>query len=103
MPENNNISDVVRAGGGPSTAACPVGVKELAARLVDPLVGVRAEKVTLRLQQIRRQTLRAVAIVERERCRERRRRNAVLNRLDDCASPRGLVIIQRAAEELVDQ
>ena len=41
--------------------AGPVGVEELAARLVDALVGVRAEVVALGLEQVGRQPLAAVA------------------------------------------
>lgn len=41
----------------------PLGVEELANRLVDALIGVSSEEVALRLQQVRRQPRRAVAVV----------------------------------------
>lgn len=41
----------------------PVDVEELAARLIDALVGVGAEVVALCLQQVRRQTSLTVAVV----------------------------------------
>src|SRR6266851_6436674 len=50
-----------------STAPSPVRMKELAPRLVDALVRMRAKEVALRLQQIRRQPLRPVAVIERQR------------------------------------
>ena len=48
----------------------PFGVKD--ARFVDSLVGMRAKEIALRLEEIRRQTRRAVRVVERERRRKRR-------------------------------
>jgi len=54
----------------------PVGVEELAARLVHTLVGVGAEVIALRLQQVGGQPRAAVAIVERQRGGERRDGNA---------------------------
>ena len=65
----------------------PVGVEELAARLVDALVGVRAEEVALRLQQIRGQPRGAVAVVEGQRGGEGRRGNAELDGVDDGLAP----------------
>src|SRR5690242_1710042 len=40
----------------------PVDVEELAARLVDSLIGVRSEEVALRLDDVRRQALRSICI-----------------------------------------
>src|ERR1700722_4105457 len=40
----------------------PVRVEELAARFVEALVGVRAEIIPLRLEQVGRQTLAAVSV-----------------------------------------
>ena len=48
-------------------ASRPVGVEELATRLIHTLIGVRTKEVTLRLEQICRQARRAVAVVEGER------------------------------------
>src|ERR1700678_3750817 len=45
----------VAARGGDAAVAGPVGVGELAARLIHALVSVRAEVVALRLEQIGRQ------------------------------------------------
>ena len=42
-------------------------MEELAARLVDPLVGVRAEIIALGLEQVRRQARAAILIVKAER------------------------------------
>ena len=42
----------VGAGGGGAAFAGPVGVEEFPARLIDAFVGVRAEIVALRLQQV---------------------------------------------------
>src|SRR5207249_11232335 len=78
-------------------------MKELSARLVDALVGVGAEEVPLRLQQVCRQSGRAIAIVEGERRRESRRRHAILNRFDDRAPPGSLVIVQCLAEKIVEK
>ena len=55
-------SDVVGRRGGRAAAAGPVGVEELAARLVDALVGVGAEVVALGLEQVRGQAAAAVAV-----------------------------------------
>src|SRR5712691_9147958 len=44
----------------------PLGVKN--ARLVDAFVSVCAEEVALRLQQVRRQTLRTVTVEVSKRC-----------------------------------
>ena len=45
--------------------ACPVGVEELAARLVKTLVGMRAEIVALSLEEVGGETLAAIGVVER--------------------------------------
>ena len=57
--------------------ARPVGVEILAARAIDALIGMRAEVIALRLQQIGRQFRRAVAIVESQRPAHDRQRDAV--------------------------
>src|ERR1700677_1425113 len=57
-------SNVVGCGRDTAAPAGPVGVEELAARLIDALIRVSAEKVALRLQQICRQALRPVSVVE---------------------------------------
>src|SRR5262249_36105094 len=104
LPENGEWRlNVIRPGRDATAAARPVRMEKLAARPVHALVGVSAEEVALRLQQIRRQTLGAVSVEERERRREGGRRHAVLDGLDDGAPPRGLIFIQSPAEEIVEQ
>ena len=85
---------VVAAGRHASAAAGPVGVEELAARLVDALVGVGAEVVALGLQQVRGQPSRAVAVEEGERGRERRRRDAGLDRARRPRGATSLVLVR---------
>ena len=76
---------------------------ELAARLVDTLVGVRSEVIALRLQQIRGQPLCAIAIEKCQRRGEGRRRHAHLNRMSQRLTPRCLILVHRAEEEAVKQ
>ena len=83
--------------------AGPVGVEELAARLVDALVGVRAEVVALRLQQIGGQPCGAVAVKEGQSGGEGRGGHAQLNGVDQGLAPRGLVLIERAEEEAIEE
>src|SRR3981081_2436761 len=78
-------------------------MEELAAGLVDALVGVGAEEVSLCLQQICRQAGGAESVVERERRGESWCRHAGLNRLDDATAPGGFVIVQHLAEKIGDQ
>src|SRR5262249_45184160 len=56
-------SDVVRARGGRSAAAGPVGVEELTAGAVDALVGMGAEVVALGLEEVGGESLAAITIV----------------------------------------
>ena len=64
--------DDVLSGRDRAALARPIGVEELAAGLVDALVGVGAEVVALGLQQVGGQALAAVAVVEGQRGGERR-------------------------------
>src|SRR6266850_4346143 len=64
---------------------------------------MRAKKVSLRLQQVRRQSCRTVSVIKGQRRRERGRRYAILDRVDDTAPPGSLVVVQRLAEEIVEQ
>ena len=57
--------------------AHPIGVEN--SRFIDALVGVRAEEVALRLQQIRRQTCGTIAIKVGQRSAESRHGHAVVN------------------------
>src|SRR5207248_8613261 len=55
----------------------PIGVEN--SRLVDALIGMRAEEVALRLQQIRRQTRGTIAVEVGQGSAEGRRGHAVIN------------------------
>ena len=77
-------------------------MEELAARPVDPLVGVCAEVVALRLDQVGGQALGAVAVVERERARVGRHGDAAADGGRDGAAPAGLGRVQLGAEVRVD-
>src|SRR5664279_297834 len=78
-------------------------MRELAARLIDALVGVRAKVIALRLQQVRGQARGPVTVEERQRRAESRRRHAELDGTDDAASPGRLILQQCGGEELVEQ
>src|SRR5665213_867693 len=78
-------------------------MEELAARLVDPLIRMRAKEVALRLQQVRRQPRRPIAVIERQRGRKRRRRHAQLDCMDQRLPPARLVLVQRTRKEVVHQ
>ena len=86
-----------------AAVAGPVGVEELAARLVDALVGVGAEVVALGLEQVGGQALGAVAVVEGERGGEGGRGHADLDGVDDGLAPACLVLVHSAREEIVEQ
>ena len=83
--------------------AGPVGVEELAARLVGPLVRVGAEVVALRLDQVRRQRRAAVAVEEGERRRVGRHRDARIDGRRDDPPPARLRLVHRIGEEGVEQ
>ena len=55
----------------------PIGVEELSTRFVKSFVGVSAEVIALRLQQICRQAFVAVGVVKRQRSAERWDRNSL--------------------------
>src|SRR5579884_4517139 len=78
-------------------------MKKLAARLVDALIGVGAEEVTLGLQQVGRQAFRAVSVKKRERSGKRRGGDAETNCVNDGFAPGGLIVVQRLTEEIVQQ
>src|ERR1035437_8425929 len=93
----------VRSGRNVAALARPVGVKELAARLVHALVGVRAEVIALRLQQVRRQPRAAIAVEERQRRHERRHGDSRLHSLSDHPPPGCLAALDHATEILIQQ
>src|SRR6266404_9764941 len=78
-------------------------MEELAPRLIDAFVRMGAEEVALSLQQVRGQARGAVSVVEGERRRHRRSRHAVLDGLNERASPRCLILVQQLAEKIVQQ
>src|ERR1035441_3654250 len=86
-----------------AAATSPVGVEKFAARLVRPLVSVRAEVIALCLQQICRQNGAAVLIVKRERGAERRNRNAFLRRRCHNVAPAFLRLLDFAPEIIIQQ
>ena len=83
--------------------AGPVGVEELAARLVHALVGVRAEIIALGLEQIGRQPRAAVAVVKVQRGGEGRGRDALARGRGHDLAPGPLAFLDFAAEKLVQQ
>jgi len=81
----------------------PIGVDEFAARFVDAFVGVRAEVITLRLEQVRGQPAAAIGVVEIERGAERGRRDAFFRGGRDDVAPGALAFFDRGAEKVVEQ
>lgn len=65
--------------------------------------GVGTEVVTLGLQQVGRQVLGAVAVVEAEGSGESRQRNAPESRLADNVAPAALGVVNGLSEEIVEQ
>ena len=80
----------------------PVVVDKLA-RIIEPFEGMRAEKVSLRLDDVGRQRGASVAVVEGEGGGKGRRGNAGLDRGPDDFSPRRMTTGQSGAEEIVHQ
>src|ERR1035441_2640002 len=93
-------SRVVSAGRNPAAASRPVSVEELAARLIDAFISMRAEEIALGLQEVSGQARGAISVEERQRGGEGRRGHAILDRLHDGAPPGILVADQRLAEEI---
>ena len=83
--------------------AGPVGVEKLAARLVDALIGVRAEVVALRLEQIGRQPPATIAVVKIERGGKSRRGNALARSGGNDRAPALLALLDFAAEKIVQE
>lgn len=81
-------------------SAEPFGVEF--ARFVGPFVGVRAEEIALRLEQILRKPLGAIAVEVSERCAEGGRRDSELDGGDDCAPPIRLRLAENAAEKGIE-
>src|SRR5579872_2926550 len=71
--------NVVGARGYSAAASGPIGMEELAARLIDALESVSAEEVALGLQQVGGQARGAESIVKRKGRGKRRRGDAGLD------------------------
>src|SRR6059058_4655879 len=78
-------------------------MEELSPRLIHPLVRMRTEEVPLRLQEVRRQPLAAIAVIKGQRRRKRRHWHANLHRMDDRLPPRGLVLAQSLREKIIHE
>ena len=78
-------------------------MEEFAAGFVHAFVGVGAEVIALRLEQIRRQTRVAIAVEEGQRGAEGRHRNALLDRQGDDVAPTLLAALDLAPEVIVEQ
>ena len=106
--EKRNLSNVGRSG-HVTTAAGPVDVDVLVLRevLVGVLgldaEGVGTEVVTLGLQQVGREVLGTVTVVEAESSAEGRQRDTQDSSLADDVSPALLSVVDSVGEELVEQ
>src|SRR5947208_118169 len=78
-------------------------MEELAARLVQALVSVRAEIVALGLEQVGRKTFAAIRVVKGQRGAECRDRNALLCGNGNDIAPRALRAFDLAFEEFIEQ
>lgn len=94
---------VIGACRGISAVTCPVGMEKLTARRVQPLVGVRAEVIPLRLKQIRGQAVGGIAVEVRKRRRHCGRGHAVLHGCCRDLPPRREQRLHRALEIRVEQ
>ena len=87
----------------PSTPPRPVRMKKLPTRLVDAFISMGAKKIALGLQQIRRQPRSAEAIIKRKSSRERRRRHAIFDRLNNRRTPSPLIVVQHLGKEIINK
>lgn len=81
----------------------PIRVEKLTARRVRRFVGVRAEIIALRLQQIRRQAVGGVAVEVTQRRSHGRSRNAVRDSRSCDIAPRRDEFFHRLLEIRVEQ
>ena len=72
-------------------------------RLVDSLIRVRSEIVSLRLQQVRREAITAITVEVTDRRREPRNRQAKFHGRRHHMPPAGLGFFDRRREEIVKQ
>ena len=71
--------------------------------IVQSLVGVRAEVVPLRLDEVGREPLAAIPVVERQRRGEAGGGHAQLDGGGDDLAPGGLAVVDGALEEVVQE
>ena len=86
-----------------AAAAGPVCMEDFVARLVDALIRMRAEIISLGLQEIGRQLLAAIPVKEGERGRKRGKRDAELHRLHNDLPPGLLAFVDNRLEIVVEQ
>src|SRR5437868_7803969 len=79
----------------------PVGVEELAARLIHALVRVRAEIIALGLKEVGRKPFAPVAVIKRQRSAEGRHRNSLFYSGRDCIAPGTVRAIESFAEKRI--
>ena len=94
---------VIGGGRHISAPASPVSVEELATRLVNAFVGVRAEIIPLRLEQIGGYLLGAVAVEKRQRRAKSGHGDAAFSSHGDDIAPALLAVANSAFEEGVEQ
>ena len=94
---------VIGACRGIAAMAGPVGMEKLPSGAVEPLVGVRAEVIPLRLKQIRGQAVGGIAVEVRKRRRHCGRGHAVLHGCCRDLPPRREQRLHRALEIRVEQ
>src|SRR5438045_728976 len=99
---NRKSSGVVGSGRSRPAVPGPVGVEELAARLIDALVSMRAEIVALSLEEIGRQALTAIGIVEVQSRGKRGSRDAFFSGESHYVAPGTLRLFNFAFKELVE-
>src|SRR5690606_5036072 len=92
---------VVRCGRRLPTTTCPVGMEKLPTWLVEALVSMCTEIVTLRLQQVCRQALAAIAVIVDQSGTKARNRNTVGNRRSNYPTPAMLSCLNFIFEEII--
>src|ERR1035438_6618564 len=78
-------------------------MEELAAGLVEALIGMRAEIVALGLEEVGREPLAAIRVIERQRGAKGRHRDALAGGQGDDLTPGALGILNGLAEERIEQ
>ena len=83
--------------------AGPIGVKKLTPRFINPLIGMGTEVIPVRLQQIRRKPLAAIAVIISKRTTERRYRDTRLDSTCNNLSPALLIFFNGRPKIFVQQ